>query len=152
MEAGRVRENGGKIMKDKFGIGPHGFIALESDTGNMIGLHSMQWCCHHGAFGVISRDIAPYRPPTVHDVSRGRLGAGPLLSGRRGQRRTATAGPVGTRLRESRPSTTMRDDRAGSAGDSSLIALPGEALAHHRNLALNARVESSIACPDCDLL
>ena len=43
VEAGRVRTNGGKIMKDKFGIGPHGFIALGSDTeGNMIGLHSMQ--------------------------------------------------------------------------------------------------------------
>jgi predicted enzyme related to lactoylglutathione lyase len=43
VEARRVRENGGKIMKDKFAIGPHGFIALGSDSeGNMIGLHSMK--------------------------------------------------------------------------------------------------------------
>ena len=43
VEAGRVRANGGKIIKDKIGIGPHGFIALGSDTeGNTIGLHSMQ--------------------------------------------------------------------------------------------------------------
>jgi predicted enzyme related to lactoylglutathione lyase len=42
VEAGRIRANGGKIMKDKFAIGPHGFIALGTDTeGNMIGLHSM---------------------------------------------------------------------------------------------------------------
>jgi predicted enzyme related to lactoylglutathione lyase len=43
VEARRVRENGGKIMKDKFAIGPHGFIALGNDSeGNMIGLHSMK--------------------------------------------------------------------------------------------------------------
>ena len=43
VEASRVRANGGKIMKDKFAIGPHGFIALATDTeGNAIGLHSMQ--------------------------------------------------------------------------------------------------------------
>ncbi len=42
VEAGRVRANGGKIMKDKFAIGEHGFIALGTDTeGNSIGLHSM---------------------------------------------------------------------------------------------------------------
>jgi len=42
VEASRVRANGGKIMKDKFSIGPHGFIALGTDTeGNAIGLHSM---------------------------------------------------------------------------------------------------------------
>ena len=42
VEADRVRANGGKIMKDKFAIGEHGFIALGSDTeGNSIGLHSM---------------------------------------------------------------------------------------------------------------
>jgi predicted enzyme related to lactoylglutathione lyase len=30
-------------MKDKFAIGPHGFIALGNDSeGNMIGLHSMK--------------------------------------------------------------------------------------------------------------
>jgi len=43
VEAGRIRENGGKIMKDKFAIGQHGFIALGNDSeGNMIGLHSMK--------------------------------------------------------------------------------------------------------------
>ena len=43
VEAGRVRANGGKIMKDKFAIGPHGFIAIGNDCeGNMIGLHSMK--------------------------------------------------------------------------------------------------------------
>jgi predicted enzyme related to lactoylglutathione lyase len=43
VEAGRVRANGGRIMKDKFPIGPHGFIAIGSDSeGNMIGLHSMK--------------------------------------------------------------------------------------------------------------
>jgi predicted enzyme related to lactoylglutathione lyase len=43
VEAGRVRANGGKIMKDKFAIGPHGFIAIAIDCeGNMIGLHSMK--------------------------------------------------------------------------------------------------------------
>ena len=43
IEAGRVRANGGTIIKDKFAIGPHGFIALATDTeGNSIGLHSMK--------------------------------------------------------------------------------------------------------------
>jgi predicted enzyme related to lactoylglutathione lyase len=43
VEAGRVRANGGSIMKDKFAIGPHGFIAIGSDSeGNMVGLHSMK--------------------------------------------------------------------------------------------------------------
>jgi len=43
IEAARVRANGGSIMKDKFAIGPHGFIALGNDSeGNMIGLHSMK--------------------------------------------------------------------------------------------------------------
>ena len=43
VEAGRVQGNGGKIAKEKFPIGPHGFIALGSDTeGNMFGLHSMK--------------------------------------------------------------------------------------------------------------
>ena len=43
VEAKKVRENGGKIMKDKFAIGPHGFIAIGNDCeGNMIGLHSMK--------------------------------------------------------------------------------------------------------------
>ena len=43
VEAGRVQRNGGSIMKAKFPIAPHGFIALGSDTeGNMFGLHSMK--------------------------------------------------------------------------------------------------------------
>ena len=43
VEAKKVRENGGRIMKDKFAIGQHGFIALGNDSeGNMIGLHSMK--------------------------------------------------------------------------------------------------------------
>lgn len=42
-EAQRVRDSGGQVFKDKFSIGPYGFIALVTDTeGNMIGLHSMQ--------------------------------------------------------------------------------------------------------------
>ncbi|UGB37403.1 VOC family protein [Frateuria soli] len=41
VEAGRVAAQGGKVEKDKFPIGPYGFIALAVDTeGNMIGLHS----------------------------------------------------------------------------------------------------------------
>jgi predicted enzyme related to lactoylglutathione lyase len=40
--AGRVRDAGGKVVKDKFSIGQYGKIALVTDTeGNMIGLHSM---------------------------------------------------------------------------------------------------------------
>jgi len=40
-EAARAIQNGGKIFKQKFSIGDHGFIALVHDTeGNMIGLHS----------------------------------------------------------------------------------------------------------------
>lgn len=43
IEAQRASKNGGKIFKDKFSVGEHGFIALVSDTeGNVIGLHSMQ--------------------------------------------------------------------------------------------------------------
>ncbi|AXK40229.1 VOC family protein [Crenobacter cavernae] len=43
VEAKRASENGGNIFKDKFSIGPYGFIALVVDTeGNVIGLHSMQ--------------------------------------------------------------------------------------------------------------
>jgi predicted enzyme related to lactoylglutathione lyase len=43
VEAGRVAGQGGKVVRDKFAIGPYGFIALVTDTeGNMIGLHSMQ--------------------------------------------------------------------------------------------------------------
>jgi hypothetical protein len=40
--ADRAASAGGKIFKDKFSIGEHGYIALATDTeGNMIGLHSM---------------------------------------------------------------------------------------------------------------
>jgi predicted enzyme related to lactoylglutathione lyase len=43
VEAGRVSESGGKVMKDKFSIGRYGFIALVTDTeGNTIGLHSIK--------------------------------------------------------------------------------------------------------------
>jgi hypothetical protein len=42
-EAERVVASGGRIMKPKFSIGEHGFIALAFDTeDNMFGLHSMQ--------------------------------------------------------------------------------------------------------------
>lgn len=40
-EAGRVEENGGKLIVDKKSIGEHGFIAMfEDPDGNHIGLHS----------------------------------------------------------------------------------------------------------------
>ena len=43
VEAKRASTQGGKIFKDKFSIGQHGFIALVTDTeANMIGLHSMK--------------------------------------------------------------------------------------------------------------
>jgi predicted enzyme related to lactoylglutathione lyase len=43
VEIGRVPANGGTVMKPKFSIGPHGFIALGTDTeGNAIGFHSMK--------------------------------------------------------------------------------------------------------------
>jgi uncharacterized protein len=43
VEAGRVSGAGGKIMKDKFSIGPYGFIAIGTDPeGNAFGLHSMK--------------------------------------------------------------------------------------------------------------
>lgn len=42
IEAKRAAAAGGGIVKDKFAIGEHGFIALVTDTeGNVIGLHSM---------------------------------------------------------------------------------------------------------------
>lgn len=42
VEAARVVENGGSIVREKFSIGEHGFIALANDTeGNTIGFHSM---------------------------------------------------------------------------------------------------------------
>ena len=42
-EAARAKKNGGRIFKEKWSIGPYGFIALVTDTeGNMIGLHSLK--------------------------------------------------------------------------------------------------------------
>jgi uncharacterized protein len=41
VEAKRVVAHGGSLHRDKFSIGPYGFIALAVDTeGNMFGLHS----------------------------------------------------------------------------------------------------------------
>ena len=41
VEAARVQEHGGQVVKPKFPIGEYGFISLALDTeGNMIGLHS----------------------------------------------------------------------------------------------------------------
>ncbi|WP_116474897.1 VOC family protein [Zobellella maritima] len=41
-QAGRAAAHGGHIVRNKFAIGPYGFIALVADTeGNVIGLHSM---------------------------------------------------------------------------------------------------------------
>jgi len=43
VEAKRAATHGGELMKNKFAIGPYGFIALVIDTeGNVAGLHSMQ--------------------------------------------------------------------------------------------------------------
>ena len=43
VEAGRVGKAGGSVMKEKFSIGPYGFIAIASDPeGNVFGLHSMK--------------------------------------------------------------------------------------------------------------
>lgn len=43
VEARRAPGLGGTIKKDKFAIGPHGFIALVQDPdGNVVGLHSMK--------------------------------------------------------------------------------------------------------------
>jgi len=43
IEAARVSASGGTLMKPKFSIGPHGFIALAVDPdGNVFGLHSMK--------------------------------------------------------------------------------------------------------------
>ena len=43
VEQARVIPAGGRLFKEKFPIGPYGFIALVTDTeGNMIGLHSRQ--------------------------------------------------------------------------------------------------------------
>lgn len=41
IECGRVVENGGSVLKEKFSIGQYGFISIVSDTeNNVIGLHS----------------------------------------------------------------------------------------------------------------
>lgn len=41
VESARAVEAGGTIFKEKFSIGPYGFIALVQDSeGNLIGLHS----------------------------------------------------------------------------------------------------------------
>ncbi|WMC10708.1 VOC family protein [Oceanimonas pelagia] len=41
--AGRATGLGGSLVRDKFAIGPYGFIALITDSeGNMIGLHSQR--------------------------------------------------------------------------------------------------------------
>lgn len=43
VEAKRAASAGGRIHKDKFAIGEHGFIALVADPeSNIIGLHSMK--------------------------------------------------------------------------------------------------------------
>ncbi len=43
VEAARVPEAGGSILRPKFSIGEHGFIALVKDSeGNVIGLYSRQ--------------------------------------------------------------------------------------------------------------
>lgn len=43
VEAARALAAGGLVFREKFSIGPYGFVALVADTeGNMIGLHSTQ--------------------------------------------------------------------------------------------------------------
>ena len=43
VQAAKAAKSGGRVEKDKFSIGQHGFIAHVVDTeGNMIGLHSMK--------------------------------------------------------------------------------------------------------------
>lgn len=40
---GRVRQYGGKVIREKLSIGEHGFIAIFEDTeGNRLGIHSMK--------------------------------------------------------------------------------------------------------------
>lgn len=41
-EEARASQNGGEVVRGKFSIAPHGFIAIAKDTeGNVIGFHSM---------------------------------------------------------------------------------------------------------------
>ena len=43
IEASRAARNGGRVFKEKFSIGPYGFIALIFDSeDNMVGLHSLK--------------------------------------------------------------------------------------------------------------
>lgn len=43
VEAARVEAAGGKLYRDKFSIGPYGFVALAQDPdGNMFGIHSLK--------------------------------------------------------------------------------------------------------------
>ncbi|MGL5385760.1 MAG: VOC family protein [Serratia sp. (in: enterobacteria)] len=43
VEESRIVPNGGEILRPKFAIGEHGFIAIAKDCeGNVIGLHSMK--------------------------------------------------------------------------------------------------------------
>ena len=73
--------------------------------------------------GLIVVDDVGRLPPTACAVARQRSGA-PQSLPRNRPRPTAFAGG-GTRLRESRPSTTMRDYRERNAGDVSLTARQG---------------------------
>lgn len=42
VQAARARKHGGRVTREKFSIGPYGFIALVHDPeGNLVGLHSM---------------------------------------------------------------------------------------------------------------
>jgi hypothetical protein len=43
VQAAKAAKAGGRVEREKFSIGPYGFVALVKDTeGNLIGLHSMQ--------------------------------------------------------------------------------------------------------------
>jgi len=43
VEAGRASGAGGKVEREKMGIGQYGYVAMVSDTeGNVFGLHSMK--------------------------------------------------------------------------------------------------------------
>jgi len=43
VEASRVADSGGTLVRDKMSIGQYGFVALAKDTeGNMFGLHSAE--------------------------------------------------------------------------------------------------------------
>ena len=43
VQAGRVADSGGTLLREKMSIGQHGFVALAEDTdGNRFGLHSLR--------------------------------------------------------------------------------------------------------------